>query len=391
MLGVNMSGKATYKISSDGVLEGYEPNNVIAEFATAFGVAPEKAIRYVEQKKLIKKDLSQKQALAFKEKLNALGLALEIEKVEPVDEFGGMSLVADDAPVSNGTGQTNASIAATDSSSEFSCPKCKTKQEQTSTCSSCGVIIEKYLAAQNAKNQKVAGSESPQIAQSINRSSSRNEDESDFENDNDGFSLQAMGIALAVALVGAFAWKFFAVQFDREFGILAWAIGGAIGAAAAFAGSRGVIQGTICALLCVFAITGGKYMTAGYYTDQMLEAGGEEVADVFEEFQSAVTELEAIGDDKKAIKQYMLDYEYTEAEFTHAISDEEYEWFMQEVKPFLSEMAAASASGEDGAMRNALGTFSTIAVFISLWGLMDILFLLVGAASAFRLASEGTD
>ncbi|MBU2886687.1 hypothetical protein KO507_13015 [Gilvimarinus agarilyticus] len=64
----------------------------------------------------------------------------------------------------------------------------------------------------------------------------------------------------------------------------------------------------------------------------------------------------------------MYDYEYTDAR---------------------SELTTMKSSAEDGSLQDLDGREATMEIFKSSFGLLDILFLLAGISTAFKMAREG--
>jgi len=352
-----MSGSVTYSVlTAGGVVEGHDPENVIAEFCKLFDVNADKAAVYIEKQKLIKKDLTEAQAIAYQEQFVKMGVPVTLKKHKPVkpDDFGGLSLTpandpemeqaeTDDNPDAAASAAKQASPAAAKPKG-FSCPKCEKEQTRSDTCVSCGIIFDKYEAAlARVKDIKTQ----PSTANTSNRTPERTVKAAAVESDLDSASggetntVACIIAAVVIAIVGAFIWKFIALNTGKEYGLLAWVIGGAIGIGAAFFGADDTTEGIICAAICVLAIAGGKYMIAGDFVDLFNGEGGmysEMAAAIEEQYAEDAQSFAQVADDEKSVKQFMVDHGYSEADSYQSVDAYEYEDFVEYSMPLLREL-----------------------------------------------------
>ncbi len=388
-----MSSALQYTIiSTGGVVDGHEPEQVIAEFCTIFGVKEDRAAKYVAASKLIKKDLSEAQANAYRDRFMSIGLPVTVTPQDAPDEFGGMSLMPANEPVAIPGSNAVAS------GSNMSCPKCNTEQEQSVTCNSCGIIIEKYLAAQSDVN--VTAGTAPKSDEPQNKAAAHKERASQraMEKDSDGSTIAWLAVAVVIAIVGAFIWKYIAVSMDRELALAAWLIGAAIGGGAAALGAYEDSHGIICAGLLILAIAGGKYMSAGVFADeyQMFEGMEDEFASaIVDGYRYEAEAFASVGRDEQSIKEFMAEGIYTEAYDAANVTDDEYDVFINSTMPMLIQLHEEPDAPIDSdaiqsllqPVMNGMGDISQAGIFKGMWGLLDILFIFLGAGSAYKLAS----
>jgi len=270
-------------------------------------------------------------------------------------------------------------------SANVACPKCQKYQPKSEQCSKCGLMFAKYQQAQE---------------------SARAERGTPGEKES-GFSVVALIAAVIVGVVGAFIWKIVAVQVGYEFGLIAWVIGGAIGFAATLVGGKGPVVGATCALITVLSIFGGKHMTVSHFYSEEYAAV---IADEFDQliiqemYDESMVDAEAFASIDKsdaAIKSFMADYGYSEEVSAEAISDEELEYFQYEVQPFLEDTEMIVAYYEDlqgqfdefGAdapvMAAAMEEQSTFSIVVESLGILDLVFIVLGFSTAYRVGSEG--
>ena len=197
-------------------------------------------------------------------------------------------------------------------------------------------------------------------------------------------------------------WKFVAVTFEYEFGFIAWGIGGLIGFVAASMGGRGLVVGVLCALLAAGSILGGKYMAVdAFRTDlvEMLSSGGElgldefdeELDFVLDEIKTDARAFASLGQDELSLRKFMIDHNYSEAYEPHAVSAEELEMFREFDQPNLLWIAQNDPTYQEW-IQHSMGIMEDMSVVDTVktsFGLFDILFLLLGVVTAFRLGSGG--
>ena len=409
------SSTGTWSVRSAGrIAEGKRPPEVVSAFAGKFSIPEEKALKYLQPNKLIKKGLSENAARVYQQQLNALGLVVVLQDanqpgvsitpepeatiaLEPVsDAPQPAALAAEPVSVVPEPALQNESAVSTVSpannvSSGFSCPKCQLEQTRTKQCEGCGIFFDKLEPRQGAQSRDSAQE----------RVDLRAENGSDDEAD--AFPMAALAAAAGAALGGALLWKFIAMQFDLELGLIAWGIGGAIGFAAAALGGRGNAMGACCAMLVVLSIFGGKYLYISSYMDMALgvieDSSGQDWVDaVYSEIDAEREAFAAIPKDDNSIRQFMIDYDYTEATKVALVPPDDLDYFNEEFRPWLEMESEDEAAGDAyGAYEAppefgaAFDDFSVTSLVIESLGPLDLLFLFFGISTAFRLAQQGSE
>jgi len=343
------------------VLDGFKLESVRRNFAKVFKLEPEKVDSYFSGKALVlRKKVDHKTAYKFKSSLAKFGAAVELKRIAP-----------DIAPALDELSLVPIQEKASESQPEFHTDTMEVKSETA--------VPIPAVDTQRANNFDSQTGE-PIVE----------DDSSDLGSSFGAGALLASGVA---AIIGAFVWKFIAVAFDYELGLIAWGVGGAIGFAAAMFGSRGQTAGFICGVLALLSIFGGKYMA--YSTFQA------EIADTYssqsQELRQAYNEEKALAEiyvsgtqSEQSQKQFMADYGYTYSTEASGVTDEEFDNFVTYAVPRLESLAYDSMSFDtwsDTTYEDAMGGYSTIDLIKESFGLLDALFLLFGIATAYRLAS----
>ncbi len=203
---------------------------------------------------------------------------------------------------------------------------------------------------------------------------------------------------LVVGLVGAGAWAALALVGSLEVGYLAWGIGAGIGFVMVKLGARGTGLGVAAAALAILSIFGGKYVAM----HMALERAIDDVLTT-ENYQVAVTDASdfvALGDDPsdEVLVHYMYDHEFTDAESEFEITEDDVELFRALSADSLREFDAAGttfAVWRDDAEANmrsslaaaGLGPIDSLREELSP---IDIVFALLGIATAFRIVARQT-
>lgn len=384
-----MEVNETYNIVSSGELvDGFYLTDVQVAFAELFKCSEDKAKAVVGKKVTLKKQVDERTAKAYKSKLESIGLAVDLHANKPplglslsLQPIEGDQTKQDSAmPVDNSvTGRTDTMV----------CPKCNLEQPKTEQCTECGVYIHKVLKTENPQPTNVEASTKSQ-------NTSGNSEIGDVVI-TDAFNFKAVIAAGLVAVFGALVWKYIAMEFDRELGLIAWAIGGAVGFTSALMGSRGQNAGIICGVFTVIAILGGKYL---FYSDMQgqiqaafQEVGQEEFMRVAYENFSYEADQYALVTDDQSIKTFMVDFGYTDNTQVEAISNRELSEFKADVAPELVEMHENKPNYEEWVEFNLTPAFTSdgaLSAVVESLDWLDLLFLLFGVATAFRLGSRQT-
>ncbi|MDX1570021.1 MAG: hypothetical protein R3200_06000 [Xanthomonadales bacterium] len=379
-----MESCASFSVFSGGdTIAGYDRNQVGQDLIRLFRIPQEKVDQILSGEQLLKKGMDRIEAEAFQRKLNEIGVAAVIrEQPGPAARLE-LEPMEGEEPVPEAAAAETPGQEPEDEN--ITCPKCGHEQPKAEQCMGCGVYFHKLQSA----------AADPGAIPPAN--SDRDMEDKTAEDDDwsDSLKPKALLAAAGAALLGALVWKFIAVAFDYELAVVAWAIGGGIGIAAAAMGSRGQLAGVVCGLLVVFSIFAGKYMAAESFRADLSEMIMAEAADdglrpLYEELiYDAEVYVDAVNDDA-SLRTFMVDHNYVETASPNQISDEDIELFKEYNHAQLMEFAAGPPSYEEWSS----GAFQEFAE-ISSWeivkdglGFLDLLFLALGVGTAFRLGSQ---
>lgn len=370
-----MAVEATYRVvAGGGVLNGFEESEVVGSFAKLFSTTTEKASSFLQPETLINKNLTKSRADDYKTKLEALGLPVAVVLETPTVQEGLRPEQQREQQREQPTEQQTKQHA-------FTCPKCQLAQEKDVECIGCRIIFEKYT---NRKNTSEALESSRTIV----------------EDDHSENTLPATAFIapLIAAAVGALAWKAIALSFSYELGLLAWAIGGAVGAAAAIAGARGEVMGGYCAAIALLAIFAGKYMTFSSYQQEIVtmfnDAGGSTfMTELYEEAQYDAEVFATVDKSDASVKQYMVDHAFSDAGDSIFVSDQELEDFRLEIQPWLEsdtpEQMYSDGFDDEPDLASALTSTSPGSLVFESLDFIDLLFAFLGLSTAFQIGRSG--
>lgn len=386
----------TYRVITTGqVLEGFDPAEVQKHLVSVLRLKPAQAERFFEKPRVMKKDVTWAGADKICSQLAKLGVAAEIQNpappvaslaVEPklALQEPALELVQDEASTSPKQGT-------------FACPNCQHVQAKSEQCENCGVWFHKFESPAAPTSPVSVPGAIPGVEAAVQAARSTAEAvPSSGASEKGALSPAAIAAAAVAALLGAWVWKFIAVSFDYELGLIAWGIGGAVGFAAASTGSRGVQAGVVCAVLAFGAIVAGKYWAYSAFVDQFQEAISgamefdEEMYGYFEEeVEDARLLINGSGSDE-FVRRFMVERGYTDATDPARVSAAELADFREYVEPALREMAQSTPDFEEwqASSVEALDEISPWAMMRENFGLLDILFVFLGIGTAFRLGSK---
>ena len=385
-------------------LPGFTEPEVSDNLAKLLKTTPEKALKFVQTRGMLRRGLTETQAQRYQQRLQGAGLAVDIERIASAATPAGLTLepvatepssdevvsppaaapaaqtlalepLGDSAPDANQSNpastQTTAAIDAADTDipqGQLACPKCGAVQPQSDQCISCGVFFHKLQTTDAIEVPGKAASDTEADAEELEAAPA-------------GFDLRAMGAAAVVALLGAWAWQLIAVGFETEWGVVAWAIGGAVGFAAASLGANGNLPGVVCAALVLLAILGGKYMA----THTFFEQSSRELYEL--EISEAQAYIEEVRDEQ-SMRNYIVTKGYAYTDDPSEISAAELADFRVDFVPNLVAMGRNPPSYENWRETDADDVITLVAVVYTLFSLrwMDLLFLFLGMGTAFRLA-----
>jgi hypothetical protein len=385
-------------ILSPQIREGYEPGLVAQSFAELFKIPVEKAQSIVGTRKILKKDIEITKANTYLKKLKSIGLDVILEKVDETParlekpkpakpKKTVLELVPTDAE------QTYDSNPSPEGASKtIICPKCQLEQAKSDQCSGCGVFFQKVI------NQKPAEPSTP--VRSQDPASPLQPAEDKTVSSVDSKRITPLLFPIIAALLGAILWKFIAVTFNYELGLIAWLIGGAIGFAAAIGGARGHNTAIACAILALLAIFGGKFLTASYFISEATAAvttstefDGVDLKSMFNKTQKDAIQFSATVTDDKSLRQFMAQQGYSNSTHAESVTDEEVAWFKENEQPALEDALNNPQGFEEwkNSLNEDFQNISTFDVMIESLGLLDLLFLFLGVSTAYRLGMGNTE
>ncbi len=403
-----MTDSAAYKVVTTGqILDGFDPSAVRDRLVSALRLKPEVAARFFDQSRVVKKGVTRDNADKICAQLAKIGVAAEVQSPPPPVE----PPPVEPAPVlPEGFVAAPSQLEIVDYESKaapkedtIECPNCKHVQAKSEQCENCGIWFHKFEAAGAVAEPVSAPKAALGVSAAAPKAADVAMDEVETTSDDSDFgpnvlSPAAIGAAVVAALVGAWVWKFIAVTLEFEFGLIAWGIGGAIGFAAAAAGSRGMQAGIVCALLALGSIGLGKYWAYSAFLVEFQDtiAGvmttDEDMYDYFEEeVADARLYVNGSGSDD-FVRRFMVERGYTDATDPGRVSSAEVADFREYIAPSLVEMANSEPDFEEWQESSveAISEISPWAMMIESLGLLDIVFAFLGLGTAFRLGSQKT-
>lgn len=389
-----MTGSATYSVILSGEIKaGFDTDTVIEAFASLFKMSPEKAGSFVGKHFVIKKDLDLEVAEKYVHRLDSIGLDVRLKKhdnapplsLEPLPDPPETPPDTDDADASD------AAPAQPLSADEMICPKCSLRQPKADECSGCGIIVARFNAVQQAQPavdaaqpREAAPAESTAVADEVPTGAGE---------------LKYFVFPALAAVIGALVWYGLAISVDREFAVVAWAIGGAVGFAAAAAGARGHATGVVCALLVVASIMGGKYLYTSGLQTELAEAmsdpaafEGIDLRAVYEEELEDARIYAAEVFDEASLGEFLVERGYSEAADAASVSAEDFDAFITFSQPRLEEIAANQPGFDEWRQQSfasSIENLSTLDLIVDNLDLFDLLFFFLAVGTAYRLGAAG--
>lgn len=406
-----MSDSDTYNVVSTGdLVAGADPAEVQQHLVRTMKLKPEQAAHFFDQQRVVKKGVSQARAEQICAQLARLGVVAEAKNtapnVAPTPAEPTLSLQEDTPATSEPLALVEEPEAApTLEPGMIECPSCGHVQQKAEQCESCGVWFHKLepqppqgtpqtepqvqpiSASEAIPGMAAAASSAEPISQPLPAATA---------SDDNVLNPVAIAAAAGAAVVGAWVWKFVAVQFGFEFGLIAWAIGGAVGFAAASMGSRGLTAGIVCAVLALGSIVLGKYWAYTGIVDMMQEAVATALAsddDLIiyyeQELEDAAVFARGSGSDA-FVRRFMVQRQYTEAAESSGVTDTELAEFREYVEPRLIQMSENEPTFEQWQNEGvaALDEISAWDMIKEDSSLFDLLFAALGIGTAFRLGSQ---
>lgn len=372
-----MTDSARYSvIISDEYQSGFERQQVQDAFAALFKIPPEKAAKVLEGQRVLKKETDLRTAQVYKKKLEAIGLVVTLKERLPAPPPMSLSLVPEDE---------EAQAKASDAVDTVTCPKCELEQPaDAERCQGCGVFLHKVMkpssdgtAPTQQVSQAAGSAESPQYSA------------------REGLTTAGLVAGVVAAVLGALAWQFIASTFGFELGLVAWAVGGLIGFSVGAAGGNGNSAGVAAGVLALVAILGGKYMIYSNFTDQLdeiMSGSVEEMRFVYDAQKEMADAFAAAATDDDSLRRFMAESGYSEHADPSEVTQEEIDFFVQYVQPQLAGFSGEQPSYEEwyaSTLEPAFSSLTPMGLFAASFGLLDILFLVLGVATAYRLGRGG--
>lgn len=370
----------TYSVITSGELQlGFEPAQVQQALAALFSIEPEKADALMGSRQVIKKGTDLKTAETYKSRLEGIGLVVTLEEQAPA--LGStLSLVPlDEVQPESGTRErTPTPQTAAANPNTVTCPKCATEQPRgNEQCQGCGVFMHKVIK-QPTESPAARPLPARGTPEEVTITTTH--------------TLTAAGLAAGAgaALLGALIWKFIAIMFGIELGYIAWAIGGLIGFAVTVTGSSGQNAGIACGALALVAILGGKYLAYDSIKDEINAALNDSMDEIHQAYDQEMAAAKAYTDvlNDKALREFMVKYEYSSYYDAEDVTQEEISSFKTDSEPRLVSYAYGAPSFEmwyRSNIENDLAEVSTIGMIKEDFGAIDLLFLVLGVGTAFRL------
>ena len=383
------------------VAPGQEINNVKLAFAKTFKISPEKIPSYFSGKPVVlKKNVEHAVAYKYKAALERVGALSELQRivVKPQTELAALSLTPMEDNVDGvSSSPENLPTSKDEKVSEgnaqsFRCPKCSFEQSEGNFCIQCGIFFDKYYAKIQGRESE-ATSPSDTIEKS-GKFSNNNHVEHEVSEAENSFGIKALVAAGFAALAGALIWKMVAVAFDYELGLIAWGIGGMIGYAALRNGSSGNTAGVVCALLALISIWGGKYLAYDTLKAQMFDVMN--MPEFDQSMQLAYADEKAMAKryfesvyDETTKKQFIFNQGLTEALSPNQVSQQEIDSFDTYDLPRFTRIIQQQPTFEQwmsNEVQPEISNLSTSDIMQESFAPIDLLFLLLGMGTAFRLA-----
>ena len=388
-----------YRVVTTGrILDGFDPAEVQKKLISALRLQPAQAETFFDKPRTLKKGLSWAGADKICDQLASIGVAAEIKNAPSTTAQPAPAATRFDDDPSLELVEDKDKTKASSAEGTMECPNCQHVQPESEQCENCGIFFHKFKAAAEAQQLETSGARVAPAAAAMQTNDSTVVS-SQAASEEGAFGVAALVASTIAALIGALVWKFVAVTFEYEFGLIAWGIGGAVGAAGAIAGARGMLAGVMCAVLAFGSIVVGKYWAYDAFIDQVQESiyevseNGEYDDEMYsyyiEEMEDARLFVRGSGTDT-FVRQFMVDREYTYETNPASVSSDEVADFREYTEPWLRKLAAERPSYEEWQTDSAevFEDMSPWELMFADFGILDILFIFLGIGTAFRLGSQ---
>ena len=213
----------------------------------------------------------------------------------------------------------------------------------------------------------------------------------DDESGEDVINGKVIGAAVGAAILGVVIWAGIALGTEREFGWIAWGIGGLVGWATTKAGGAGMKAAVLAAVLTACSIGGGRVGTIKLVTGGIIQeyTTSEEFRDELLDLKVDAMDFAKLNGavDDGVLIQFLTDHKYYASDDTQDFNDVYLANFRQVQIPLLEKLGTPT-----GEMDYLDDVRSDMAENLGVWkllkegsGIVDLLFLLLGIGTAFKL------
>ena len=202
---------------------------------------------------------------------------------------------------------------------------------------------------------------------------------------------RSLGAAAVAAIIGAAAWAALSIYGGREYGLLAWGIGGLVGFAMIKSGGHGTLLAVAAAVFAVLAIGTGKHFAyEGRVSQVISEVGKRCTIDTHAEVTSDAAAWHALGTTptEDQVGDFAMDHDYDvdSADELRERYAPTLDW-VHDNKPTLEKWRAYEQRKVEAMIAEE---FSFFAYLKNDFNYLDILFIVLGLATAFGIVSRHT-
>lgn len=213
---------------------------------------------------------------------------------------------------------------------------------------------------------------------------------------NGRIGLKGWAFALVAGLGVAALWAGIAHATEREFGLLAWAAGGVIAFALGMGGGHGTRAAVAAGAITIAAIAGGKVLALGVAVDALVLQQADQYAtrDIYDGIRLAASDFAKVNG-SAGYPAYMASHRYSESEDPNQVTEQEIASFKAEAVPRLQDFTKKNPTFETWRAEFSAEAAAEIRSNISPWLLfksafrfLDVIFLVLGVATAARMAGN---
>jgi len=207
--------------------------------------------------------------------------------------------------------------------------------------------------------------------------------------------------AVVGAVVGAVIWGAITALTGYEVGYVAWGIGLLVGGLARAAGGSGQTTGLACVVLALASIFAGKLLAVKLAAPEWIrEAAAEELDLTRDYYDVLMTDSEEFAklQSEDDYPQFMVVSGYSEAENPDDVGTDEVDGFIRYQVPRLRRLYEDEPDYStwrkqelDRVVEFSLKDFSLTEEVVSSLGLLDIVFAVLGLATAYKIGMADED